>query len=481
MLVTDYRKYRYAQAGNVRFLHLRNGVSVHESKDMSLAAALADKGEAPVDTVSEHIERHNLSCYLGQRPEKFYPYVSGKSKLEDGDVLALYTRGIWEKLSALDLSEAADGKSDPTDLTNTVEEIILAPDDEPTENYSFASIFVDKVYENAENRKKLIKKILMIAIPVFVILLAVGITLFVRHHMRQTNLSEMNNAWEDAKVAAETGNFTRAAEKADEAYTISQKLNLAEERSDLMDLIILFAHITAGDEALSDKKYDEALFEFRAAGKKSYQTDLIAADYITARMNTSADYVELIDLIDRGDAALDKEDYEAAKDFFSQAVALAAALRAGDEKSLARDGLSRTREAETVKSTADMKDLAQSHERRGDENPELAAEQYALAAELYRQAGDSSAEKLVIDKADRIKSEEAEQEKTMALAMAQASEMNGDIAFSSQNYALARDFYLAAQSAYTEQCLVELSQIVGQKLLRVLQAEQPEDAIKETE
>jgi serine/threonine protein phosphatase PrpC len=477
LLVTDYRKYRYAQAGNVRLCGIRNGTVRHESRDMSLTVALSAKGEISEDKVAEHVERHNLSAFMGQRSHKFLPYVSGKLKLEDGDALALYSRGVWEKASTADILEAANGVETPEDWANTVEEIVRAPSEKPIENYTFVAIFVDKAYENAENRKSLVKKILMIGIPVFVILLAVGITLFVRYHMRQADLSEMNNAWEDAKVAAEIGNFARAAERAEEAYAISQKLSLAEEHDELMNLTVLLAHITAGNEAFLDKRYDDALLEFRAADKKSHDTDLLAADYIAAKLNTSADYADVLDLLNRGDEALDGEDYEAAKDFFLQAKTLAYALRATDEKSLARDGLSRARAAENEKNTAELKDRAALYEKLGDEYPETSEEQYRLSAETYRQSGDTVAEALVLEKLNKLTEDRQTEEDLIAIAQAQSEEMNGDLAYEAGDFALARSLYLSAQALYTKQGLVDLSQNVGQKLLLVFQAGQ--DGTKE--
>jgi serine/threonine protein phosphatase PrpC len=472
LLATDYANYRYAQAGNVRLCHMRNGAVLHESLDMSLAAILSGKGEIPKDKVAEHIERHNLSSFLGQRTQKFLPYVSKKRKLEDGDALALYSRGVWEKLSVLNILEALNDASSPEDWTNAVEGVVLGPAKNTEEDYSFVSIFVDKIYENAENRKKLIKKILMIGIPILVILLVLGITLFVRHNIRQSDTSAMNDALSDAKAAAEINDFTRASEKVDEAYSLAQKLKLSEEKQDLSDLTILFSHIIAGDEAMNEGDFTKATEEFKAANKKSYYANLQSADYIAARIKLAANYADIHDLLDRGDAASDDGDYEFAEEYYAEARTIAATLAASDETKRARDGVKEVRALAAEQTATDLKAEAQRRETRGDENPAVAAEEYLRAAELYKQAGDTTAEALVRGKIDKMEADESEEAKNTAVAQAQAAEMNGDMAFGAHNYALAREQYMSAQSIYAEYGMTDLSGAVAQKLIQVFSAEQ---------
>jgi serine/threonine protein phosphatase PrpC len=483
VLVTDYVSFRYAQAGNVRLCHIRNGVVAHESADMSLAQRLADKGELSLDKVTEHEERHNLSCYLGQRTNRFLPIVSKKRKMEDGDLFALYTRGVWEKLSANDVLQASEGMDGPKQWADSVEELVLEPSpagtNEFVENYSFVAIAVNKTYQNAENRKKLIKKLLAIGIPVLVIAVTLTVVLLVRHHIRTNDINEMNDAWADAKAATETNNFAKASEKANAAYALAQKLKLPDERQKLLDFTILLDHIIAGDEAMRDKKYEDAHDAFEAAEEKSYYSDLLAADYIDAKRRLAVDHLELQDLLNRGDTALDDEDFEAASGYYMRARDLAMDLRAADEKSLAWDGLKNVRALLSEQSAESLKIEAQSHEKRGEETPEIAEEQYRLAAELYKRAGDSAAEGLVLEKLDKLQAERADEERNIAVAKAQTLEQNGDLALDAHQYALARNGYMEAQSIYLEHGMPDMSQAVGQKLLQVFRTEQ--DGAKELE
>ena len=54
--------------------------------------------------LAKHEERNNLYAYVGQG-DRFKPVISKKIKLENGDILALYTRGIWENLDSGELDE----------------------------------------------------------------------------------------------------------------------------------------------------------------------------------------------------------------------------------------------------------------------------------------------------------------------------------------------------------------------------------------
>lgn len=95
IVLTNYVKLRYGQAGNIRLRLYRNGFIRMESIDQSLTADLVKMEKVESDKVSVHEERNNLYAYLGKGKE-FYPYISKKVKLTNADAVALYTRGIWE-------------------------------------------------------------------------------------------------------------------------------------------------------------------------------------------------------------------------------------------------------------------------------------------------------------------------------------------------------------------------------------------------
>ena len=139
IVVTDYKSMRWAHAGNCRLVVMRNGRIKFRTKDMSLSQNLADKSEITLDQLESHEERHNLYCYLGQSGH-FTPRISRKRKLDDGDIVFLYTRGVWESVGDAELLDATEGVSDPEKVCTNVEDIILSRQQGLTENYTIVSV-----------------------------------------------------------------------------------------------------------------------------------------------------------------------------------------------------------------------------------------------------------------------------------------------------------------------------------------------------
>ena len=94
MVVTDYQKMRYGYVGNTRLRMYRGGAVYRQTRDMSLAQEMVEQEKIAKDELMQHEERNNLYAYLGQK--NFKSVVSKKIKLAETDMIALYTRGIWE-------------------------------------------------------------------------------------------------------------------------------------------------------------------------------------------------------------------------------------------------------------------------------------------------------------------------------------------------------------------------------------------------
>lgn len=218
IVVTNYKKIRWGCAGNTRLYHLRNGRVLHKSTDQSLSQNLAEKGEIPLDRIEQHEERHNLYCYLGQ-PGHFSPYVSSKFKLEDGDILTLCTRGIWENTGVAEILDAVEEASEPEDVCAGIEDVILSQQMKWISNYTIACTYINKVYQNPK-RKKLIKRIVMICTPIVMMLAILAIVLTVRNVNKSNQVKMMwqqiGSGIEDidknGKIFEETNTFKQAAQ-----------------------------------------------------------------------------------------------------------------------------------------------------------------------------------------------------------------------------------------------------------------------------
>ena len=159
VLVTNYEKARYAYAGNTRLRLYRDGLVKEETTDMSLGTDLVKKDRLPDDVLSRHEQRNNLYTYLGQG-RGFKPFISKKIRLNDGDLFALYSRGIWENLDGGELDDVfGEAMEEPQSCLDNAEDLLLSRQPEILENYTLAAIFFNKVFQDT-NRKRRVKKIL---------------------------------------------------------------------------------------------------------------------------------------------------------------------------------------------------------------------------------------------------------------------------------------------------------------------------------
>ncbi len=160
--------------GNSRLYHFRNGTLSYKTTDQSLAQEIVNSRNRSLD-ISQHEERSNLLNYLG-KPEDFKPFVSKKMKLLDGDVLVLCTAGFWEDVNEIEMADALEDTKDPEQYTDLLEEVLLSRQRKVVNNYTIATIFANKVYQ--ETNKKKMKYIKMIAAALIVALVVGGAVLF---------------------------------------------------------------------------------------------------------------------------------------------------------------------------------------------------------------------------------------------------------------------------------------------------------------
>ena len=169
VVVTDYQKCRYGYAGNTRFRLYRNGKNIRASFDMSMGQDLVREEKISQDRLAEHEERTNLYSYFGGK--SFHPYLSRKIRLQDGDIITLYTRGIWENVDEGELADVfSEAGDEPSEECDKVEDLLLSRQPEDLEDYTFAAIYIDKVFLDPK-RKKRIRKAVIISVAVAAVLL----------------------------------------------------------------------------------------------------------------------------------------------------------------------------------------------------------------------------------------------------------------------------------------------------------------------
>ncbi len=339
VVVTDYQKVRYGYAGNTRLRLYRNGRMFLASSDMSLSQELVNAEKLTEDKLAKHEERNNLFSYLGK--EKFAPYVSKKIKLADGDIITLYTRGIWENVDEGELADVfAEAGNDPVEECDKVEDLLLSRQPAELDNYTFAAIYIDKVF-NDPNQRKRIKKIVTIAIIVLVVAIVIGLVIFLWRRDRRQKQEDMEQYFSNVEAYMEDNNFIRAKEECEKALELAQKLRDTEIENKYNSYLICLEAVIGADETYDKRNYTEAKEAYLKARVRVKYTDNTGLDYIENKLLQINEYEQVFDNIELGDSLLERENYELAEEKYLEAKKKAAAIYFDDGKQQALDALNK--------------------------------------------------------------------------------------------------------------------------------------------
>lgn len=376
VVVTDYVKCRYVSVGNCRFALIRNDRMLYESKDQSLTENLVEAETLPKDQAAVHEERNNLYSFLGQTAQHPKIQVSRKRKLANGDILLLYTRGIWENCDYVELTDAAKDVSKPQELADNVEELILGKQKPEIDNYTIAVTFVDKVYLNPKKRWTF-KKVLAIVLPIVIVLLILGIGLFVRYRIRAGKEQDMKQYIESAEEYISYENYEKAAGEYRQAKELAKSLKQEEMEEQIANKLLMAEQVMLADKAMEDGEYEKAQELYVQARKLAVESGRLGTDYIDERMRRLNDYIEIYELLESGEGKEDYGDYAGAIEQYRKAKKLAAALY---DKTLKQEALEKQRAAEEA-----LEQLRQGELEELEKEIQEAIEEEQVAQELENQ------------------------------------------------------------------------------------------------
>ena len=293
--VTNYSKVRYVQAGNARFYLFKDGYLNYMSKDQSLTQEMLKDGLIPLDKMAKHNERNNLTSFLG-KSELGKIIISKKFKLNDGDIFAIATRGIWENCDEKEIEDAIEGVKEPSELVDRVEDLILSTQPEILENYTFAAVFASKCYLDP-NKKEKIKKALMIAIPVILIIIILIVVISIFKYRKNNALESMRDYKESAEKYLIGENYDKANSDYKEALDIAKKYKLKDEANKLDDDYKYTDMVLAADKDLKDKKYEDALDKYMIALEDCRDAGSYGNGYIEKKIDIVKNCINISDLL----------------------------------------------------------------------------------------------------------------------------------------------------------------------------------------
>lgn len=460
VLVTDYKKARWAHAGNCRLALLHNGAIIETTKDTSLTQRLADSEEIPLDMVSSHEERNNLYAYLGQ-PGKFSPVISAKHTLEDGDIILLETRGAWENIGDAELLDATDGVSKAEEVCTGLEDVILSQRLDIIENYTIVSIFVNKIYQNPKQGKykKLITLLVSLAIALTVALTTILVT---RYIMNRKNLEKIDAIKEAGVEKLQEEKYEAAKDKLEEYESISVRVKKGTANYDRVQSVKLYCSLAEdlydASVNVTSQGYKGAIKDVERATQTLDQLKELGED-TTDLYNTLTAFERYATFMQQGDAFIAENSYGEAVTAYSNASDAVDDFDDTSYKKKAEDALE---SAQTNDKSAQVNENMNSGMNAEQEGDKLAAEgdytnaksKYETAKDFYKlaaDAGDSKASdkldsvNIKINDADSSKKESSDGDKLeLAIAVetaAREADRNGDHDTAKSKYNEAKQIY----------------------------------------
>lgn len=491
VLVTDYAKVRYGYAGNTRLRFYRDGLVKEQTEDMSLGLEMVKDKELPEDALARHEQRGNLQMYLG-RGSGFKPAISKKLKLANGDIFALYTRGIWENLDAGELDDVfSEAKDEPVASLDNVEDLLLSRQPKELGNYTFAAVFIDKVFLDP-NRKRRIKKIVTVAVTVVVIAAVVSLAAFLFYRHRQKQIEEMDRKFSNTIEYIQDSNYLRAKDECGETLKLAEKLHDKKEIQEISDYQKLIEAVNAADDAYNGKKYQEAQADYVTAKERSRYADRIADLYIDKQLSNITDYLSVFDYIQLGDTLSAQGDYDRAEEKYLKAKSLATQTYFEEGRKEAVDALTvmytnrdKEQEADTQKAKEKASDEtgAAGLTSEGDKaftqgDYESAKTYYTMALEKYQALNDTTHAQLIqtkIDSSNEKAAADKEREKQADDYVSAGKEQEAG-----GNKLEAKKQYLFAKNIYKELKMDDkVSEVDG--LIDVLETSMDQDKEKESQ
>ncbi len=486
IVLTNYVKLRYGQAGNIRLRLYRNGFLQHASADQSLTMDLVREEKVPRDKVAEHIERNNLYTYLGQEKD-FRPYVSKKIKLTNSDAVALYTRGVWEHVDEGELKDLfADATDQPGETVDSMEDLLLSRQPGDLQKYTFAVIFANKLFVDP-NRKRKIRRIIMVIVPVIAVIAVLGVLLLVRHNRREDKKAQLQLAYTDTIEYIQMNNYTRAGETCGNACSLAEELKDRVMQAELGSCRKLIEAVQTAQGFLDAEDYAEAQRAFLEASKQAAYVDNLGLDYIKDKLELTAGYLSVYDLIYLGDSLTQNLQYDRAEEKYLEAKAQALKLYFDSGRSAAIEALEKLYEEQ--KALAEAEEEARQEQLATEEagvsfiaQGDVAFAQgdygsalvyYTSAMQKYEQLKDEVQKEALQAKLDATAQKMADQDKLAAEAegyLNQAAE-----AMAAGDYSNARKYYLLARDVYAtlkdEEGLGEVSRRM--EMLDIKEGSQP--------
>jgi len=477
IVVTNYMTFRFATAGNIHLRVISKNQVTLASKDQSYYQQKLDEGFYPLDRTIGFEERNNLTNYVGT-PERFNPFVSKKHKLQEMDIVTLLTVGVWEQVDDIELLDATVNTTEPQEVADHLEDVLLSKQKPTLENYTIGIIFVNKLYLQEKIWWPLIKRVLMIMIPLLFIL---GILLFMQYRSEQNRLEVLAQIQEYDQLGdqhIQNRNYRRALEAYNEAIQL-----FGDVKDETDETLILKRQLTEllvdGLASLEKDDLEEAQNFFVSARDLWIDHEQALLDFelgfILNQLNLTNTRMYIEDLLQLGDVLMQANQLESSIETYEKAKE--AAIGIGHQPSIqladvklgtaialldAQHAEEADAEAEAARASADQE--AAEVDQLAALDPEKAAEQYDAIAKQYEEAGFPELAAQMRAKAEQLRADVALAEFGQQREVALQFEAKGDEALSDEDYEGAIAYFQSAERIFRSLNATPDVQSIGQKI-----------------
>lgn len=476
VMVTDYSKMIWAASGNARLYHFRNRRLDFKSKDQSIAQLMKESGKISEDDMNEHVERNNLTNYLGT-VKKFKPYVSRKFYLNDGDAVLLCTAGFWENVDNVKIVDELKEAEDAAGLVDRMEEIILAKQNTLLNNYTVAAVFVNKVFkDNAESRAKFWIKAAKIAAVVIVILAVIATAGLVAGKKiiamkdYEIRLLQLRATVEENEAAGDQfvkdGEYVQAYKAYGDAIEGLKSFKEQDREGEKVERIQgkydTTKRIVDADDDFANKRYQTALTGYTQADADALPN--YTRKKLLERIEKAKGYIAVLNLVELGDGLFEQNQYAEAREKYTQAKAIADKVSFEEMKGVldakTATVLTKSQDEEDRKKKLDSANRyeRQAQQKYNAKSYKEAMDFYTMAKTLYQgleMTDEVMALQLKIQDCQK-REQDARDQKTAAeryqqrLAEGKLYERQGDDKFKSEKYSEAWELFKSAKDIYIE-------------------------------
>ena len=422
IIISNYNSILYGNIGNTRFYHIRGGYIISQSRDDTIAQLLVDEEALNISDMRFHRQRNDLLQAIGDFG-KIKPNIIKKPvELMEKDVFCLTTVGFWENIDEHDMENDLSRFEDKKQWLNSLEKRILASLRDNIENYTIAQVEVSAVAAPEpmeKDKRKLIKKIILVMLIIAVIILFVVIwnvkrrngilqaaTQYEKLADEEILKKNFNNSIDNLKL--EIGEYEKLKPKS--KGIIGFLTNAEKKRADASKKIDeinkkigetekikkAFSDINEGNEMFNSGNYDEANVKYQQAkynlNDNSYKRDELNTEEILttldSRINSTVKLKEAKALEVAGDTAVNEGSYNLAKVSYKNAADMYLANGRADYVSQVEKKLEEITDKEKTAYNGAM--LA---ENKGDSlaqsNINSSKEAYYQARQMYQTLGDT--------------------------------------------------------------------------------------------